>query len=234
MIKFKQYITESSYPLTKLNDEEFIINNPRAISWANVNRIMKQQGYDVRGAEDVEHLIMKWPSIRYDEPQGKAIIQSIKSQFKPKEEKSTGKQWELIAKRYFGLTRDPNEAGYIFQDGSMLNMSDYKHGYRGTRIFDHRQINHVPGLEKENISGTEGMIKFMKETGAIRLIYNNGYINFDFIAPLTNQQIRTLRSLIDGKNELYADKSDSNGKTIKHWYFEFGKQYHIEQIAKES
>lgn len=233
MITFKKFITESS-PITKLNDEEFIINNPNGISWVNVNRLMRLKGYDVRGADDVKNLIMKWHSIRYEEPQGQIILKSIKSDFKPKEEIPKGKQWETAAKRYFGITNNGNEAGYIFQDGSMLDMSGYKHGgSKGIRNYDHRQLNYAPALEKAELFDTSGMLTFMNETGAIRLIYSNGYLNFDFIRPISRQQVNTLRKLINGKNELYADQTDVNGNTLKSWYFEFGKQYHIEQIVKE-
>lgn len=101
---------------------------------------------------------------------------------------------DLIAKaiEIFGITTDFREAGYLFPDGRMLDMSgrsqtDYfvrqddrfvlKPGqrfddFRGQRYLDHRDITNVfPDVETQ---GTEGMHEFMRLTGAIRNLPGTG------------------------------------------------------------
>lgn len=104
------------------------------------------------------------------------------------------------AKKVYGTTHDPLEAGYILSDGSMLDFSGrhYASGYKnkkplvgqpdylkGQRAVDHREleIEEIFGPIKEAMSGGKAMIRFETESNAIRFsATNNGeYLNVSFI-----------------------------------------------------
>lgn len=93
------------------------------------------------------------------------------------------------AKQHFGVTHDPRECGYILPDGTMLDLSgrhtvsNYQRAadgrnvvvkgrdyFTGTRQIDHRDLG--PITEKD---GTEGMLEFMRLSGAIRFSPGNGF-----------------------------------------------------------
>jgi hypothetical protein len=83
-------------------------------------------------------------------------------------------------------TNNPSLAGYIMQDGSMLNMS-YQ-GYQ--RDMDHREITQeIDDLD----GGTDGMRQFQLATGAIRMhAQGNGYVSFDWEVEPTRSQKRKM------------------------------------------
>lgn len=61
----------------------------------------------------------------------------------------------------FGLTEDPFVAGFILEDGRMLDF-----GLDGVRIRDHREVG---GAHPDALGGTEGLRIFQRVTGAVRL-----------------------------------------------------------------
>jgi len=210
---------------------------PKDISWAKVNQYLKQKGFDVRGVEDVKDLYMnrrhggRMPDPEIF-PEHAAALEYAKKSQSAKGPMPTGQRIESNTKRYFGLTTDPREAGYIFTDGTMLDMSGKRHGgSAGQRAYDHRQMNYAPKMD--DYSGTEGMYQFMAETGGIRLNYSGGEVNVTVPQTMTRQQANMLRRLVDGKNPLYVDVVDSQGKTIKHYDYEVGKKFHIDAILDE-
>lgn len=133
------------------------------------------------------------------------------------------------AVEHFGTTRNPEEAGYILPDGRMLDLSgrhqipsDYKR--RGTewvlkkpgrdyqsrsRNVDHREVWEIVGK-----SGTDGMLKFMDLTGAIRLMPSVGV---SILHSPTDNQIRIL-SLTWNKmwsdEPLFIEVMNKSGDTI--------------------
>jgi hypothetical protein len=114
---------------------------------------------------------------------------------------TTQESYELhdTAKRIFGTTEDPREAGYILLDGEMLDFSGKNEGGTpGTRAYDHRQINQVGD---DTIGGDDrwdnvsGMMEFI-QSGAIR------YMPESFTFHMGNEkpdqpQLARLRQLID-------------------------------------
>lgn len=117
---------------------------------------------------------------------------------------------------HFGLTDDPQEAGYILPDGTMLDFSGKNEGnpdnavYRaGMRSRDHREIRFAltddfPG----GIQGTEGMNAFMRLTGSIRLGYYPPHFMFvSFKSPISEIQKKMIIEL--GKKRM--DKIDLEG-----------------------
>jgi len=91
------------------------------------------------------------------------------------------------AKKFFGTTRNPKEAGYLLPDGTMLDFSGrsqmpesydqvgtqwkIKPGKKDWRFSqrdqDHREIIRI--LDKKFQSPTQAMFYFMRKTGAIRM-----------------------------------------------------------------
>lgn len=100
------------------------------------------------------------------------------------------------AKKEFGTTRDPNEAGWLLPDGSMLDFSEKNEGGPpGQRSLDHRSIERVvPYDEGENRYRV--MMRFC-EAGAIRLHTQPEYVAADACRPLTPEQRGAMRKIID-------------------------------------
>lgn len=128
--------------------------------------------------------------------------------------------WADIAKKHFGVTNNIHEAGYILPDGTMLDLTGrhYATGYkrtgdkfipeagqpdylRQTRSVDHRELPDVI-YNEANVSGDNTnnltMLRFMKETGAVRISYDAGLISL--VSPITSEQAAILR-------DYYADWS---------------------------
>ena len=120
-----------------------------------------------------------------------------------------------IAKEHFGITLDPREAGYILENGEMLDFSGrhYASGYehirlpigevihrplpgqpdylRGQRSTDHREIAPIfgYGISGLGLSGVDAMIKFEHEANAIRFHLS---MDGDLNISLTTAQHPTL------------------------------------------
>jgi len=84
--------------------------------------------------------------------------------------------WEDAAIRIFGVTNDPNEAGYILKDGTMLDFSGRSRGSREERIAGQRTVPHneisaaireVEGIDRGMIPQPE--VWFTGQTGAVKL-----------------------------------------------------------------
>ena len=89
----------------------------------------------------------------------------------------------------FGLTSDPSEAGYILPDGRMLDFSGKREGGTpGMRSLDHGDIS-ILHVDDTSISGTDGMIEFMQQAGAVRFSYINSDIVASFAVKMTASQI---------------------------------------------
>lgn len=129
----------------------------------------------------------------------------------------------------YGLTTNPHTAGYIFPDGTMLQM-----GEKGFRGEDHRLVREFfePG-SKEFINAEASMWAFIAE-GNIRWMPEGPGISINAKNPLTREQKMALYDIVD-----YAkSKSDSfymdvvNGDKIKSFKYE-GKQMSVARIAKD-
>jgi len=113
-----------------------------------------------------------------------------KGDFVPEiEAKPEAKKIIAKAKQGFGLTDDFKEAGYLLQDGSMLDFSGKKEGGTpGVRNYDHRQINEAD----------TDMVGFMAD-GNIRMkAESNG---FEITQKPTNKQLAVLKRYIATMNQ---------------------------------
>jgi hypothetical protein len=117
---------------------------------------------------------------------------------------------EEKALKMFGITECFELAGYILEDGRMLNFS-----YSGyMREEDHRII----GQFFKKAQGYNAVCKFMKR-GNIRIICSNTHYGFEFIKKPTKAQIRRIaeaykQTIHDPNIHFYIDKADNHGKII--------------------
>jgi hypothetical protein len=109
------------------------------------------------------------------------------------------KKLQNTAKKIFGTTDDATEAGYILDDGSMLDFSGKAEGgTRGMRAYDHRQINQVgdSGVGGLDEFDDVGMTSFMK-TGGIRWTPEWGAFNMNKMP--TEKQLNQIKKIIKEK-----------------------------------
>lgn len=103
-----------------------------------------------------------------------------------------------IAKMAKGVTDDIGLAGYVLDDGTLLDFS----GGQGARYEDHRQLNLPINME---ISGTDLMNKFMRESGAVRIDANSGMVDLE--TKPTSKQLSTISDILM-ENGGYVDLTD--------------------------
>lgn len=108
------------------------------------------------------------------------------------------------AKKEFGTTRDPNEAGWLLPDGSMLDFSEKNEGGPpGGRSLDHRAIERVvPHRDGENRYLV--MMKFCS-AGAVRLNNHANVTGMNVCRPLSPEQRDALRQMAMRSTLVMAD-----------------------------
>ncbi|MCK5614714.1 hypothetical protein KAR91_73310 [Candidatus Pacearchaeota archaeon] len=117
---------------------------------------------------------------------------------------------EELAVQSKGLTDYLEEAGYILEDGRLLDFSGKRMGGPGgERVEDHRQLA-IP--YKESIqSPTDAMNAFMRTTGAIRIDYNGGAIDIE-TRPTPSQERKIGKIIRDNKGTWTIDLQDGDRK----------------------
>jgi len=136
-------------------------------------------------------------------------------------ENKEGRLAEYNAKEIFGSDDEPNIRGYIYQDGTFLNLGSYQ---------DHREINSAyypdeeTGLTEVNIpedrelGSSRCMIHFMNEAGAVRWARVNGsYLVMSYIRKPTGAQKRAITKIIDRYNisDISIDVYSPRYETLK-------------------
>jgi hypothetical protein len=117
------------------------------------------------------------------------------------------------AKRTFGVTRDTREAGYILDDGSLLDFSGKSDGGTpGMRNYDHREIGRAVGG-----GGSEGMIAFQSDSGAIRWMPESGGFDLER-APTRRQREMISRIARERDGEVIVDLNNSRGTGFSRQY----------------
>ena len=122
---------------------------------------------------------------------------------------------ELDAIRFFGITFNPNEAGYIMRDGSFLDLSrqhilgspDSRRGvlhydFSGTNTKGYRILDDYPQLTSPFDCGMPVDMYFMQQTGAIRVNLDLEYELSDYatlVYPATIAQVRSIASMFLGR-----------------------------------
>lgn len=131
--------------------------------------------------------------------------------------------------RFFGLTENPNEAGYILPSGKLLDFSGrhLKIGIPDERIRDnYRALIHSNfiGINKAGykltkdypeimISGISPVGEFMKATRCIRVNVDTHYNYISFIYKPTKEQLDTILRIFE-ENSLAIELHDSGCNTI--------------------
>jgi hypothetical protein len=158
--------------------------------WGCYSKALVSLGYDIRGAEDAKMLTRKRLKknndvVVLDEEHAEAFKQAlgIKDIYKPKK---TPKNILNKAIKTFGITENPERAGYILTDGRMLDLSEFQQG----RTLDHRSIERAMG-EK----WTEALREFLN-MGNIRLTCTPTTVIFDLKKRPTADQVSTMRTII--------------------------------------
>ena len=121
------------------------------------------------------------------------------------EEKSHRNPKDAInqAKEFFGITNDFREAGYLLQDGTLLDFSGRSQGSRtyGRRTLDHREINEV-GYD---------MDEFI-ELGNIRMKPESS--GFELSKPLTKEQKSIIRDYLNTLDDDIMIDITKEGKVL--------------------
>lgn len=136
-------------------------------------------------------------------------------------ENKEGRLAESNAREIFGSDTEPDVRGYIYQDGTFLNLGSHQ---------DHREINfayypdeetglsEVPIPENDSLGSSRCMIHFMSEAGAVRWgRYNKNYLAMSYIQKPTSAQRRAITKIIDLYNISYIsiDVLSSKYETLK-------------------
>ena len=200
--------------MDQTKQEQIDIND---VNWNKVNTYLKRLGYDVRGAEDVKDVYFRLTNKFTKLPKSKDHIEALEYSITKKEQ-----SWETKAKRYFGLTRNLDLAGYLLTDGSLLDLSGRKQGNSCAtqRVLDHREINStVPdNISISSDSNSKYMWAFIAR-GNIR-INSNG---IDLAVMPTSKQWRVLREhiLMNRGESYHVDISNKKGEILASASYEF-------------
>jgi hypothetical protein len=188
---FIRIIVSKALDYAKISPDKVIITDFNAVPdevWGRYSRALVGLGYDIRGAEDAKILTkkqLKNDIVTFTKDHAEAFKQAtgIKDIYKPR---ITPQNILQKAIKIFGITDNPENAGYILTDGRMLDMSEARSG----RTLDHRSIERAMG-EK----WTEAMREFMN-MGNVRLECTGKTIVLDFKKRPTSDQLYTIRTII--------------------------------------
>jgi len=120
---------------------------------------------------------------------------------------------EQRAKHIFGITFNPNDAGFITKDGYYLSFpTDSKSAFYTER--HHNRICFVypkPPLNCEN--------RYISDTGNIRTQITQEQAGFEIRKKPTEMQYQALETAVKNKKSIYIDYTDKDGGTIKSSHF---------------
>jgi len=131
--------------------------------------------------------------------------------------RSTRGELEKKAIEEFGTTSDPREAGYILQDGTMLDFSGKRQGSSesGVRYMDHREVSSAFPDDAD----APDFHDFMNQTGAIRFGMYGDDIQMELSqdSQLTMGQVGAIAdafSYAKEKPSIIIDICDARGRVL--------------------
>ena len=128
------------------------------------------------------------------------------------------------AKKHFGTTNNLLEAGYILNDGSLLDLSGKKFGGEAnTRSIDHREINEINVDMDEFIN--DGNIRYMPESDTILFV---GTPN-----PKQISQINKIIKKADGNINIEVMKKAEDWGSDKTLYKEYSNIFDYKDIKRD-
>ena len=120
------------------------------------------------------------------------------------------------ARSIFGLTDSIEEAGWLLDNGDMLDFSGKREGGQaGMRSLDHRDINRalINDEGPETDSATDAMVYFAQETRAMRVSYfgpfDDGNTAIDIYRKPTQAQWNVVRDMVSLSTYFAADINDT-------------------------
>jgi hypothetical protein len=136
---------------------------------------------------------------------------------------------------YFGTTYRLSEAGFVLQDGTLLDLSEKKNGGQpGTRSQDHREVS---ALYPSGTGQTESLDKFLMETNALRMAYLPNYALFTAMGstPISDaQRSIIMRSAVHKESvvfDYYATDMDSSATQV--WEFDMPSVATVKRMIEE-
>jgi hypothetical protein len=206
------------YPISDANEAPIEMAKLSDKQWGKVNTYLKRKGYDVLGAKDVKEIYSRMTKDFTVEPTGDhldAIKFAAEKKVIPYEEQIFKK-----ARREYGITQNTLEAGYIYPDGAMLDLSGKRQGGPpNTRSLDHREVG-----------GTEGMQEHMAN-GAVRMSDFGDNASFDIAKRPTDKQMNKIMNIArQVKGDLVIDLDYGLGEYVKQvgYYKNTGKMKSLE------
>lgn len=185
--------------------------------WGQINHIMVQKGYNMRGGDDCKRAVEKFLANPNNSTPGainrdiyEAWVDTIAMVMHLKHGKSTGgtsydpKKVIRSAVREFGLTNNIREAGYILPNGGLLSLS----GNPNHRDLDHREINgvyirlgiSVPG---DRHSNSNFLNAFMKDCRVVRIGGSQPMMDL-WHEPTRQQAVRLLKFFDQFNGEIFV------------------------------
>lgn len=222
-IRFSERDSAFNELYTVMDDGRLKANNYKDLStedWALIYKAVKKLGYDVHSAKDAKDIYARFSkdgTVTFNSEQSKAIMAAYGATVGSGV--SSNPTRAKAAKKEYGTTADFREAGYLLQDGYMLDFSGKRDGGPAhVRYMDHREIARVFDTSKSQNYGdnTQYMNAFISE-GNIRLMESQG-VTIGEIEPTAKQYTilkRFIDHVLENEGYFYLDLSSKDGRTIE-------------------
>ena len=188
------YIPIEKVAITDVNDDEVQINNSVWIP----KIILRKEGIPYELMNKGYNFLLDRNRRNYKEIDF-SNLQETPSENKPIQEKTpVDINIDSIAKKYYGTTTNLKEAGYILNDGSLLDLSGKKMGgTAGRRSLDHREIVDAFIDNEDSKYEDIGFNEFI-DNGAIRYMPESD--SFLIARMPSDSQFEQLKNIINKKN----------------------------------
>lgn len=109
------------------------------------------------------------------------------------------------ARKRFGLTNDPYEAGFVLSDGDMLDFSEKRDGGSpGVRSLDHRAVVYDSNDAEKSNARSHLLMRFCETYGAIRSNFTGNMVSIDVFLPITYAQRRVLQNFAGERGSYFT------------------------------
>lgn len=168
-----------------------------------INEIIVRKGHNMRGPEDCLQAITRFVKnnngkiLKEIYPRWVETISYVLGLKKKHNEVSEFKpKLESMAIKTLGYTNDPSKAGFILQNGKMINLS--AEGY--SRDLDHREVSSfisdlMPQTDEKRTS-SDNLQLFLEHTGAIRMAISNKAFVAQIVKIPSSGQLKTIKDCL--------------------------------------